>query len=61
MLSIYKKYHLVTIVGSKTFTFFELSGRGEIKLEYRKKAEGRILSFKDDISYNTGILYMTDD
>ena len=61
MLSVFKKFHLVSMVGANKFQYTELNSQGELRHEFSRKAEGRILSFKDDISFNTGLLYMTDD
>ena len=60
MLSVFKMYHLVSIVGPRSIQYSELDSQGQIKHSYHVNSEGRIISFQDDVSYNTGLLYMMD-
>ena len=63
MLSIYKKYNLVSIVGTHSVYFTELTSRGEFKRAEKAQqiSPGRILNFKDDVLYNCGVLVLTDN
>ena len=63
MLSIYKKYNLVSIVGTHSVYFTELTSRGEFKRVEKAQqiSPGRILHFKDDVLYNCGVLVLTDN
>ena len=63
MLSIYKKYNLVSIVGTHSVHFTELTSRGGFKRDEKAQpmAPGRILNFKDDVLYSCGVLLLTDN
>ena len=60
LLSMYKKYQIVVLIGTHSIVTSELSSQGKIKMISSTEAPGRIIRYKDDLSFNLGMLLLLD-
>ena len=61
LLSVYRQYQIVCIIGTHDINISALTSSGKIKQIQNKPSIGRIIRFINDDAYNQGMLLLTDE
>ena len=61
LLSVYKKYQIIVLIGTHSIVTSELSSRGKVRIIRETEAPGRIIRYKDDSRFNLGMLLLLDN